>query len=68
MVEGAAAMQVTQGHKYSFEGCAVIAIREERPGVWIVREIDGEWLGTRHKASPNQLTPLPMKYFHGDTK
>ena len=54
---------IQQGHKYSFMGAEVIAI-EQTGQVWRVRPVSVPWLGDSRYAKPDQLIPLPMKYFH----
>lgn len=59
---------IQQGHKYSAPGFdnPVIAVAPAGSGAWIVREIDGEWLGASHMVYPECMTPMPMKYFGGE--
>ena len=56
---------IKQGHKYKAPAidAPLIAIAPYR-GMWKLREIAGEWLGAEHYAFPEDLQPLPMKYFH----
>jgi hypothetical protein len=57
------------GHKYKIWTVdnPVIAIEPHGVmGCWRVREIEGEWLGASHIVFPEDLGPLPMKYFGGE--
>jgi hypothetical protein len=59
---------IQQGHKYKVHhiDAPLVAIRPlGSSGLWIMREIDGEWLGASHLVSPDYVGKLPMKYFHG---
>lgn len=58
---------IHQGHKYKYFGQEVIAI-EPYPGndgSWWVKPISLPWMLEARRAYPDQLQPLPMKYFHG---
>jgi hypothetical protein len=55
-----------QGHLYRWRGVDVIAL--ETGSLVDVREIDPDaplWIGRKEEAIADALTPLPMKYFHG---
>lgn len=54
---------IQQGDKCLFMGTEVIAI-EQTGDVWRVRPVSDPWLGDSRYAKPEQLIPLPMKYFH----
>jgi hypothetical protein len=56
---------IQQGHRYKAPNieAPLIAVCQFN-GMWKLREIDGEWLGAEHFAHPEDLQPLPMKYFH----
>lgn len=61
-------MQAKQGHTYMLNGVKVLAI--ESGDVVKVCEIDEQkqWpLLEAATVNSDQLTPLPMTYFHGDT-
>jgi hypothetical protein len=71
MVEEAAGGEgvIQQGHKYAIWACERPVIAVEKlgtDGCWKVMEIEGEWLGRTHAAFPEDLKPLPMKYFGGE--
>lgn len=60
------AAQVQQGHRYDYGGRPVLALGSGH--VAIVAEIHEEkpWaLGQEHTVKASWLTPLPMRYFHG---
>ena len=57
---------IQQGHKCRLPAVEadLIAVRQWR-GMWVLREIQGEWLGAEHYAFPEDAEPVPMKYFQG---
>lgn len=60
---------IHQGHKYKIWTAdnPVIALeKQDTFGVWRMREIEGEWLGKEHIVFPEDVAPLPMKYFGGE--
>jgi hypothetical protein len=56
------------GHKYKAPAidAPLIAVGQKH-GMWRMREIDGEWLGASHFVFGDDVEPLPMKYFQGQT-
>jgi hypothetical protein len=58
---------IQQGHKYAFrDETQVIALEEQWPGIWRVKEfILDQFLTVEHLVCDDALHPLPMKYFHG---
>lgn len=52
-----------QGHLYEYGGARVLALTS---GTSVrVAPIEDGWLGQRYDVRAAWLTPLPMRYFHG---
>jgi len=57
--------QAQQGHRYLWCGDAVLAL-ESGPRVRVaVLDAGQPWLGAQYVIDAADLTPLPMRYFHG---
>lgn len=61
-------MTAQQGHLYQFHQARVLAM-QNGAGVVRVRVLthDGWGLGDVKRVRADKLTPLPMRYFHGQT-
>lgn len=59
---------IHQGDKYSYCGVEVLAMEPDLSGdgSWWVRPIAQPWMMDARRAMPEQLTPLPMKYYGGE--
>lgn len=53
-----------QGHRYSEDGAQVIAL-SSGAFPWVARVL-ALWLGEPYQVDASKLSPLPMRYFHGE--
>lgn len=58
--------EARQGHKYSYRGVNVIALSSGSSVRVAILSPNSPWLGVQFVAMARHLTPLPMKYFHGE--
>lgn len=59
--------QAQQGHRYLWCGVDEVLALENGPRVRVaVLDEDQPWLGSKHIVDAVDLTPLPMRYYHGD--
>jgi hypothetical protein len=57
--------EARQGHRYSWRGHDVIALSSGK-SVQVALLLPGaHWIGIKFVAMARHLTPLPMRYFHG---
>lgn len=59
--------QAQQGHRYLWCGVDEVLALESGPRVRVaVLEWHRVWLGPEYTVNAADLTPLPMRYFHGE--
>lgn len=57
---------IQQGHAYRYAGSKVIALETtDDPYVVVIEVRHDGWPGEKWVAMRQDLTPLPMRYFHG---
>lgn len=55
-----------QGHVYSFKGCRVLALGTGQKAQAMLLDTPDLW-PPRLTVNADELQPLPMRYFHGQT-
>ena len=62
-------MVIKQGHRYSYKGQDVMAVTDDQelPSVAPIDHSQPYALGLKFFAPADQLIPLPMSYYHGQT-
>lgn len=59
--------KATQVHRYRHGDVDVLALENGSTVLVAVLEPGNPWLGRRYQAHADDLEPLPMAYFHGET-